>query len=59
MDLFIDMGDFCHVFKIFIYFYFMGMRVLPAYISVHDICAVPVKARRGHQVPWNWSHLWL
>ena len=37
----------------FIYFYFMC--VLPACMSVHYMHAVPMEARRGRRILWNWS----
>jgi hypothetical protein len=43
---------------IFIYFYFMCMGVLAAYIC--STCVqCPLDARRRHCVPWNWSYSWL
>lgn len=34
--------------------------VLPTYVSLPGLCLVPVDARRGHQIPWNWGYkpLW-
>lgn len=37
-------------------FYYYSMGVLPAY--VYTMC-LPKKARRGHQIPCNWSYRWL
>lgn len=34
-------------------FYF----VLSAYIP--HVCLVPLEARKGHQIPWNWTDQWL
>jgi len=36
-------------------FLFLCMGVLSAFMSVYHLCPVPEKARRGHQVSWNWS----
>lgn len=48
-----------------IYFYFMHLSVLPVWCACACACvcvsacagmhAVPMKARRGHQIHWNWS----
>lgn len=37
----------------------MGMRVLPACVSMHLKHAVSVESRRGQgtRLPWNWSKL--
>jgi hypothetical protein len=32
---------------------FYLMNVVPVYINVHHVCAVPTEARRGHQIPWT------
>lgn len=32
------------------------MGVLPAYMSVHCVCTVPMEARKECQVPCNWSY---
>jgi hypothetical protein len=36
----------------------MYMDVLPAYMSVHHMCAVPVEAKSKCQIPWNYSYRW-
>lgn len=43
-----------------IYFYFIWTAVLPACMSVHHECAVPMEAERQPWVPWTLSyrHLW-
>lgn len=33
-----------------LYFFLYGC-ILPACVSVHHMCAVPVEARRGHRIP--------
>lgn len=38
----------------------MRMNVLSAYavcICVPCVCLVPVEARGGHQIPWDWNTL--
>ena len=35
---------------------FLYMECLPVCMSVHHMHAVPMEARRGHQIPWNWSY---
>ena len=35
------------------------MSVLPASMSMHHVHEVPMKDRRGHCIPWNWSYRWL
>lgn len=39
----------------FIYFYFVY------YICIYTpyICWCPLEARKRHQIPWNWSDIWL
>lgn len=32
---------------------------MPSYLCVHHVSAVLTEARRGHQIPWNWSYKWL
>lgn len=32
------------------------MSILPTYMYVYHVRAVPVEARRGCQISWNWSH---
>lgn len=32
------------------------MSILPTYVYVHHVRAVPVEVRRGRWVPWNWSY---
>ena len=43
----------CHDFNIF---YFESMSLFPARVSVHQLHAVPVEARRGCWIPWNLSY---
>jgi hypothetical protein len=46
-----------------IYFFknnnFIYMNVLPACMSVPHLHIVCSEARRGYQIPWNWSYRWL
>ena len=37
----------------------MCLSVLPTYVFVYCVCLVPIEARRGHQISWNWSYRWL
>lgn len=32
------------------------MGVLLACMSVYSVSAVPVEAKRGRQIPWNWCY---
>lgn len=34
-----------------IYFYFLGVSVLPAPVTIYHVYAVPAEARRGSQIP--------
>lgn len=34
-------------------FHFMCVSILPAYVHVHPMCAVPMVSRRGRQSFWN------
>lgn len=38
---------------------FMYLGVLPAGMPVCCVHTVPTEARRGQQIPWNWSFRWL
>lgn len=29
------------------------------YVYVLFVCLMPVEARRGYQIPWNWRYTWL
>lgn len=44
---------FCCFFFLEIDFYFMCMGILPAYMSVHHVSAVPEEAKNGHWIFWN------
>jgi hypothetical protein len=35
----------------------MCMSLLPTFMFVHHMCAVPTEARRGHQLPWSKNQL--
>lgn len=41
----------------FIYFYSIGIDVLPA--SMSNVPQVVTEARRGCWIAWNWSYRWL
>lgn len=36
-------------------FSFTCMSILAACVGVHYMGAVPTKAKKGHQIPWNWG----
>ena len=42
-------------------FYFMCVDALPVYMSVCEpsVCLVPSKARKGLQIPWDWTGMWI
>lgn len=39
--------------------FYMCSGVLPACMSMHHMHAVPIEARRGHRIAWNWSCRWF
>lgn len=34
------------------------MSILLAFMSTPGVCLVPLKARRGYWIFWNWSYKW-
>lgn len=45
--------------KIYLFFYFMCISECSACICLYHMYAGPVEARKGTQIPWNWSNGWL
>lgn len=48
--------------KVFFYiycFYFTCVGVLPVCMSLYHVCAVPIEATKGCQIPQHWSYRWL
>ena len=50
-----------YFFKNIFIIFFMYVGVLPALMSIHHMCAVPMTAGKGHQKPWNsnYRQLWV
>lgn len=57
----ICMDNICYLFcnKVLYLFTFRCMSGLPGCIYVHQVCAVPAEAGKGHWSHWNWSYGWL
>lgn len=43
-------------FKFVFLFIFMCVGILPTFMSLYCVHAVPREDRRGYQVPWNWRN---
>lgn len=45
-----------YIFTYYIFKCFKYMTALSTCMPVHDMFAVPAEARKGYQMPWNWSY---
>lgn len=56
IDKFMKFFQVIWAFKNLLSFY---LCVLPVCVFAHCVCAVSVKARRGHKIPWPYKQLWV
>ena len=41
---------------VFAFMYVCAHVCMCTCMYVHSVCAVPVEARKGFQIPWDWSY---
>lgn len=41
------------------FFIFVWVFDMNVYVCVPGMCLVSIDIRRGHQIPWKWSYIWL
>jgi hypothetical protein len=48
----------CIIWLLSISYFWVFFFFLPACLCVHLLCVVSIEARKGYQIPWNWSYRW-